>query len=57
MATRKNPAAILQQKCDLLRSAIQGRASVSSSSLSASFGLSVEEVRRILRSKGVRDDG
>lgn len=54
---KQNPAAVLQQKCALVLAAIKGRASASSSSLSQSYGLPVEDVRRILRSNGVQDDG
>lgn len=57
MATRKNPAAVLQQKYALLSNAIQGRTSASSSTLAASFGLPIEEVRKTLKSMGVQDDG
>lgn len=52
-----SPAQILTQKQSAVAAQVEGRPSASSSSLSASFGLPVEDVRRILRSKGVRDDG
>lgn len=57
MAARKNPAAVLQQKYALLSNAIQGRTSASSSTLAASFGLPIEEVRKTLRAAKVNDDG
>ncbi len=57
MKSRKNPILILQQKSQLVRSAIQGRASASASSLSASFGLPIEDIRQILREAKVNDDG
>lgn len=57
MAKRPNPAQLRQQQSELVIAAIAGRPSASSSSLSRSYGLSVEDVRRILQSKGVRDDG
>lgn len=57
MGARKNPTLILQQKFALLGNAINGRTSASASSLSASFGLDVEQVRRLLRFAGVSDDG
>ncbi len=57
MARLKSPALILQQKSQLVRNAIQGRASASASSLSASFGLPVEDIRKILQAAKVNDDG
>lgn len=54
--TRKNPTAVLQQKYALLSNAIQGRTSASSSTLAASFGLPIEEVRKTLNQKGIQDD-
>lgn len=54
--TRKNPTAVLQQKYALLSNAIQGRISASSSTLAASFGLPIEEVRKTLNQKGIQDD-
>lgn len=56
MAARKNSAAVLQQKYALLSNAIQGRTSASSSTLAASFGLPIEEVRKTLTQKGIQDD-
>lgn len=56
MAKRSNPAQIRQQQSELIMAAIAGRPSASSSSLSRSYGLSVEDVRRILQSKGVIDN-
>lgn len=53
MAKRPNPAQLRQQQSELIVAAIAGRSSASSSSLSRSYGLSVEDVRRILQSKGV----
>lgn len=55
--SRVNPAADLSRKIMLVGAAIKGRQSASSTSLSASYGLQIEQVRRVLTSQGVRDDG
>lgn len=55
--TRKNPTAVLQQKYALLSNAIQGRTSASSSTLAASFGLPLEEVRKVLTAARIEDHG
>jgi hypothetical protein len=54
---RETPANLLVKRQKLVREVTAGRASASSSSLSRSYGLPVEDVRRILRSNGVQDDG
>lgn len=53
---RKDTPLVMQRKRELVASAIKGRVSASSSSLSASFGLGVDEVRRILRTAKVTDN-
>lgn len=57
MSKRPNPAVVLGTKLSLIQSAIQGRDEASSSSLSASYGLPIEHVRKILQQQGVRDNG
>ncbi len=57
MSLRNSPAAILRQKMSGLSAALEGKTSASSSSISASYGLPIEEVRRAFRSKGVTDNG
>lgn len=57
MARRPNPAAILARQSELVVAALIGRTTASSTSLSNSYGMPVEQVRRILQSKGVTDDG
>lgn len=57
MAARPNPAQVLSRKRGLVADAAKGRASASSSNLSASYGLPVQDVQRILREMGVHDDG
>lgn len=56
MVARKNPVLILQRQSELVIAALSGRTHASSASLSASYGMPVEQVRRILQSKGVHDD-
>lgn len=53
----KESPTILATKRRLISERIAGLASASSSALSRSFGLPVNEVKRILRNKGVNDDG
>jgi hypothetical protein len=45
------------KKAALLRQTVQGRVSANSASLSRSYAVPVDEVRAILRTEGVRDDG
>jgi hypothetical protein len=53
----REPSNAAARKFALLQSHVSGRTSASSSSLSASYGLPVEQVRSILRRNGVHDDG
>lgn len=57
MGKRPDSAVVIQRKYDLVRAAIRGRQSASSTTLSASYGLAPELVRNVLRETGVRDDG
>lgn len=57
MARRPDSQQVINRKRDLVTSAITGRVSANSTMLSASFGLPVTEVQRLLKLKGVRDDG
>ncbi|EJL21917.1 hypothetical protein PMI02_04902 [Novosphingobium sp. AP12] len=54
---RAKPSSDTSRKMAMIQSHIHGRTSASSSSLSASYGLPVEQVRSILRYAGVHDDG
>lgn len=45
------------KKAALLRQIVAGRASASSTSLSQSYAVPLDEVRAILRSSGVQDNG
>jgi len=54
---RKDTPVIMAQKRQLVNQAIAGRASANGASLAASFGLPIEDVRRILQSAKVKDDG
>lgn len=57
MGRRKDTPIIIAQKWGMVRARLEGQSSACASTLSASFGLPVEEVRKLLQSKGVRDDG
>lgn len=54
---KKPSAAELLRKRSLVAAQISGRTEASSTSLSRSFGLELEDVKRILRSSGVNDNG
>lgn len=54
---RPDSLQVLNRKRDLIGAAIANRESASSTSLSASYGLPITEVQRLLKLKGVRDDG
>jgi hypothetical protein len=56
MARKPSAVELYNQRAELIGRAIAGRVSASGSSLSASYNLPVEQVRKILISKGVRDD-
>ena len=57
MPRRPNPQQLHGKKTALLERAIMGRTEASSSHLSSSFGLSIVDVRRILKTKGIHDNG
>lgn len=57
MARRKDTPAMLQQKRSMILDRVKGQPSASSTGLSASFGLDVIEVRKLLQRERVRDDG
>lgn len=44
-------------KMGLVQNHIQGRKSANAESLAASYGLKIDDVRSILKSNGVEDDG
>lgn len=54
---RANPAADYQRRMGAMRSTLAARTSANSTTLSQSFGLPVDDVRRTLRAMGVKDDG
>ena len=56
MAKRPDAAVVVQRKRELIGNAIRGKSSASSTALSASFGLPVEDVKRILKAARISDD-
>jgi hypothetical protein len=57
MKLRQSRQALVFQKYRALASALDGRATASSASLARSYGLPLDQVQKILRDKGVQDDG
>lgn len=58
MSKRESQALVTQaKKYRLVEATIQGKPSASSESLSRSYALPIEDVRRIMRRHGVADHG
>lgn len=57
MARRPDSQSVTNRKYELVRAAIAGRESASSTALSASYGLPADEIRKVLREARISDDG
>lgn len=54
---KRNPIIELQRQRSAVSTALTGRTSASSTNLSASYGLPLDQVQALMRVNGVRDDG